>query len=65
MSKYDKILDELTAYAGKKRDCKMCQARAEQDRAQREYTAYIDGATDAIREIKCQEKIDKENENHG
>lgn len=63
MSKYDKILDELTTYAGKRRDCKICQARAEQDRAQREYTAYIDGATDAIKEIERQEKINKENNN--
>lgn len=63
MGKYDKILDELTTYAGTRRDCKMCQARAEQDRAQREYTAYIDGVTDAIKEIERQEILDKENAN--
>ena len=65
MSKYDKILDELTTYAGRRRDCKMCQARAEQDCVQREFVAYIDGATAAIKEIERQEEIDKENEDHG
>lgn len=64
MSKYDKILDDLTTYAGRKRDCRICQAKAELASAQREYTAYIDGVTDAVKEIECREKTDnKENEN--
>ena len=64
MSKYDKILDDLTTYAGRKRDCRICQAKAEQASAQREYAAYIDGVTDAVKEIERQEKTDnKGNEN--
>ena len=46
-----------------RRETARCVARAEQDRAQREYTAYIDGATDTIKEIEHQEKINKENNN--
>lgn len=58
MSKYDKILGDLMTSAGRKRDCLLCKARAEMDTVNREYTAYIDGAADAIKEIERLEHLE-------
>lgn len=51
MADYEKIEQHLISAAGRKRDSKIRQAKAEIDTIQREYVAYMDGVVDAIRYI--------------
>lgn len=48
MTDYEKIEQHLISAAGRKRDSKIRQAKAEIDTIQREYVAYMDGVVDAI-----------------
>ncbi len=62
MDDYEKIEQHLISAAGRKRDSKIRQAKAEIDTIQREYVAYMDGVVDAIRYITGEGKR-KENNN--
>nr|DAW60960.1 MAG TPA: hypothetical protein [Caudoviricetes sp.] len=61
MLDYEKIEQYLISVAGKKRDKKILQAKAEMDTIQREYVAYMDGVVDAIRYITGVAKVDDDN----
>ena len=52
MLDYDAILDKLCTRAGRKREAALIKANAELQTIEREYTAYYDGAYDAVKAIK-------------
>ena len=52
MLDYDAILDKLLQKADRKRGVALVKANAELQTINREYTAYYDGAYDAIKAIK-------------
>ena len=57
MGKYDEIISRLSDRANRKRDMKQAKAKAEFDAIDREYTAYIDGVYDAIKQIRAEEEL--------
>ena len=57
MDKYDEIANRLSAAADRKRAIAQIKAKAEIDAINREYTAYVDGVYDAMKQIRAAEKI--------
>lgn len=58
----DAILDNLDRRAYQKKEIKLAKAKAEMDAIDREYTAYYDGAYDAIKAVRS--ALQKEEEAH-
>lgn len=56
MDKYDEIANRLMTIAGRKRDIKLIEAKAEINAIDREYGAYLDGLSDAVKAIREAEK---------
>ena len=57
MDKYDEIANRLSAAADRKRTMAQIKVQAEIDAINREYTAYVDGVDDAIRQIRAAEEM--------
>lgn len=59
----DAILDNLDRRAYQKKEIKLAKAKAEMAAIDREYTAYYDGAYDAIKAVR--NALQKEEAEHG
>lgn len=53
MIDFDKILTDLEAINGRKREIALVKAQAEVDKINKEHEAYLDGLYDAVKVIKC------------
>ena len=53
MIDFEKILTDLEAINGRKREIALVKAQAEVDKINKEHEAYLDGLYDAGKVIKC------------
>ena len=57
MDKYDEIVNRLSVSADRKRTMAQIKAQAEIDTINREYTSYVDGVYDAVKQIRAAEAL--------